>query len=235
MKLIIANKTYSSWSMRPWLVLKHFDINFDEVLIPFGETFDDPNWKAVVSQYTPAGKVPALLDGDIKVWETLAMIEYIAELYPHLAIWPKDKAARSMARAISSEMHAGFGALRNACPMNLGKKHASKERGAGVMSNVERICALWKTAREQFGSNGQFLFGEFSAADAMFAPVTTRLMTYSIDVDAHSQDYIAAIYALPAFKEWQKAALNERWIVPLDEADEPILENYRPHLESISL
>ncbi len=93
MKLIIANKTYSSWSMRPWLVLKHFDIPFDEVLVPFGETFDDPNWKAVVSQYTPAGKVPALVDGDIRVWETLAMIEYVAELYPELAIWPKDKAA----------------------------------------------------------------------------------------------------------------------------------------------
>ncbi len=230
MKLIIANKTYSSWSMRPWLVLKHFGIAFDEVLIPFGATFDDPNWKAVVSQYTPAGKVPALVDGDVRVWETLAMIEYVAELYPQLAIWPKDPAARAMARAISSEMHAGFGALRNACPMNLGKKHFAKERGKSIADNVERVCELWKTAHGTFGAGGQFLFGEFSAADAMYAPLATRLVTYSISVDVESQKYIDAIYALPAFVDWQKAALNERWIVPLDEADEPVVENYRPHL-----
>jgi glutathione S-transferase len=230
MKLIIANKTYSSWSMRPWLVLKHFYIPFSEVLIPFGASFDDPNWKAAIADYTPAGKVPALLDGQIKVWETLAMIEYIAELHPELAIWPKDAAARAMARAISSEMHAGFGALRNSCPMNLGKKHESKERGEGVASDVTRVCELWKTARTQFGAGGDYLFGEFSAADAMFAPLATRLVTYSIPVDNQSQAYVDAIYALPAFKEWQKSALNERWIVPLDEADEPVIENYRPHL-----
>ena len=211
-------------------MLKHFGIAFDEVLVPFGKTFDDPNWKAVISQYTPAGKVPALVDGDTRVWETLAMIEYIAELYPDLAIWPKSKAARAMARAISSEMHAGFGALRSACPMNLGKKHAAKDRGKGIMDNVERACEIWKSARERFGSSGPFLFGEFSAADAMYAPLATRLVTYSIAVDKESQNYVDALYALPAFVEWQKAALNERWIVPLDEADELVIENYRPHL-----
>ncbi len=135
-----------------------------------------------------------------------------------------------MARAISSEMHAGFGALRNACPMNLGKKHAAKDRGKGIMDNVHRACEIWKTSREKFGLNGPFLFGEFSAADAMYAPLVTRLITYSIPVDAEAQSYIDAIYALPAFVEWQKAALNERWIVPLDEANEPVVENYRPHL-----
>jgi glutathione S-transferase len=230
MKLIIANKTYSSWSMRPWLVLKAFDIPFSEVLIPFGATFDDPNWKAAIADYTPAGKVPALLDGKIKVWETLAMIEYIAELHPELPIWPKNTAARAMARAISSEMHAGFGAIRNSCPMNLGKKHESKERGSAVSADVARICAIWNEARTQFGAGGDFLFGEFSAADAMFAPLATRIVTYSIPVDTQSQAYVDTIYELPAFKEWQKSALNERWIVPLDEADEPVVENYRPHL-----
>ncbi len=230
MKLIIANKVHSSWSMRPWLVLKHFGIPFDEVLVPFGPTFDDPEWKAVVSQFTPAGKVPALVDDKIQVWETLAIIEYTADIHPELAIWPKEIAARAMARAISSEMHAGFGALRNACPMNLGKKHAAKDRGPAVAADVARVCKIWKAARDQFGAGGPYLFGNFSAADAMYAPLVTRLVTYNIAVDAASQKYIEAIYDLPAFKEWRKSALSERWIVPLDEADEPVIENYRPHL-----
>jgi glutathione S-transferase len=234
MKLIIANKVHSSWSMRPWLLLTHFGIPFEEVLIPFGPTFDDPDWKAKVRAYSPAGKVPALVDGDIRVWESLSIMEYVAERRPDLAIWPRDPAARALARNIASEMHSGFSALRNACPVNLGKRHAPKDRGPAVAADVARITAIWNECRARHGAHdspgGPFLFGAFTAADAMYAPVCTRLRSYSIAVDPVSEAYCDAIYALPAFTAWREAALKEPWIVPEDEMDEPVLENYRPHL-----
>ena len=232
MKLVIGNKCHSSWSMRPWLVMTHFGLPFEEVLVPFGPTFDDPDWKAKVAHYTPAGKVPALVDDDLQVWETLAIIEYLADKFPDRAIWPRDPKARSLARSISSEMHAGFSALRSACPCNLGRKHPEKDRGPKVAADVARITQIWNDARLKYGkATGQpFLFGEFCAADAMFAPVATRFHTYSIPVDPASRAYVDAIYDLPAFRAWRDAALKETWIVPEDEADEPTLENYRPHL-----
>jgi glutathione S-transferase len=231
MKLIIANKLHSSWSLRPWMLLTQFGIPFEEVMINFGPTFDDPAWKAKVAAYTPAGKVPALVDGDIKVWESLAIMEYVGETHPHLPIWPKDKASRAMARAISSEMHAGFSALRNACPMNIGFRHPPKDRGPQVAADVARICAIWNEARARFGGGGSFLFGAFSAADAMYAPVTQRITGYSIAVDAVSQAYVEAVQATPAFQSWRKAALAETWIIPEDEVDEPVAEDFRPHLK----
>jgi glutathione S-transferase len=231
MKLVIANKLHSSWSLRPWMLLTQFGIPFEEVMINFGPTFDDPAWKARVAAYTPAGKVPALVDGDIRVWESLAIMEYVAETHPHLPIWPRDKAARAMARAISSEMHAGFSALRNACPMNFGFRHAPKDRGPQVAADVARICGIWSEARARFGAGGPFLFGEFSAADAMYAPVTQRLTGYSIAVDQVSQAYVEALQGTPAFQSWKKAALAETWIIPEDEVDEPVAEDFRPHLK----
>jgi glutathione S-transferase len=234
MKLIIANKVHSSWSMRPWLLMTHFGVPFEEVLIPFGPTFDDPEWKAKVKAHNPSGKVPALVDGDTQVWESLSIMEYIADLRPDLAIWPADRAARALARSISSEMHAGFSALRNACPVNLGKRHAPKDRGPKVAADVARITQIWTDCRARHGakdpSGGPFLFGAFTAADAMYAPVCTRLRSYSIAVDPVSEAYCDAIYALPAFVQWRAAALKEPWIVPEDEVDEPVLDNYRPHL-----
>lgn len=230
MKLVIANKVHSSWSMRPWLLLKAFGIPFEEVLIPFGPTFDDPAWKAEVARYTPAGKVPALIDGEITVWESVAILEYIADRFPETAIWPKDRAARALARSIVAEMHAGFSALRNACPVNLGKRHAPKDRGPKVAADVARVTQIWNDCRKCYGAGGPFLFGDFTAADAMYAPVCTRFRSYSITVDPVSEAYCDAIYALPAFKAWREAALAEPWIVPEDEVDEPVLENYRPHL-----
>jgi glutathione S-transferase len=230
MKLIIANRLHSSWSLRPWLLLKAFNIPFEEVLIPFGPTFDDPEWKAKVKAHNPAGKVPALVDGTLQVWESLAIMEYIADKHPELDIWPRDRAARAFARSISSEMHAGFGALRNACPMNLGMRHAPKDRGPKVAADVTRVCAIWTEARTKHGAGGPFLFGTFSAADAMYAPVATRLRSYSISIDPVSEAYCDAIYAHPAFVEWREAALAEPWIVPEDEMDEPVVENYRPNL-----
>lgn len=231
MKLLIGNKVHSSWSLRPWILMTHFGIPFEEILIPFGPTFDDPAWKAQVRAHNPQEKVPALVDGDVTVWESLAIMEYLADKYPDKNIWPRDMKARALARAIACEMHAGFSALRNACVMNLGMKHPPKDRGPAVAADAKRITQIWNDARARFGAGGPFLFGEFSAADAMYAPVTTRFRTYSIPVDAVSDAYIEAVQATPAFQSWRNAALQEPWIVPLDEADEPVLEDYRPHLK----
>ena len=161
-------------------------------------------------------------------------MEYIADRFPEHAIWPRDRAARAMARSISSEMHAGFSALRNACCMNLGKRFEPRDRGPGVAADVARVCGIWNEARDKFGKadGGPFLFGAFTAADAMYAPVTTRFRSYSISVDAASEAYIDAVHATPAFQDWRRAALAEPWIVPLDEADEPAAENFRPHLKA---
>jgi glutathione S-transferase len=230
MKLIIANKTHSSWSMRPWLVLKEFGIPFEEVLIPFGPTMDDPDWKRAVAEYTPARKVPSLVDGAIAVWDSLSIIEYIAEKRPDLPIWPRDPAARALARSICAEMHSGFGALRNACPMNLAWIHPVRDRGEAVAADVARITEIWRDARQRFGAGGPFLFGAFSAADAMFAPVTSRFTTYSIALDPVSAAYVAAVQATAGFQAWREAALAEPWIVAVDELDEPVLTDFRPQI-----
>ena len=234
MKLIIANKNHSSWSLRPWLLLTELGIVFEEVLVPFGETFDDPEWKRTISAFTPAGKVPALVDGPVQVWESIAIMEYVADRFPEKHVWPSDPAARAMARSIASEMHAGFQALRNACPMNLAWEHAPRDRGEKVAADVARINRIWRDARERFGekdpSGRPFLFGAFSAADAMFAPVTTRFTTYGIRLDAVGEAYIAAVQGTAGFQSWRTAALAEPWIVEEDEIDEPVLVDHRPHL-----
>lgn len=234
MKLIIANKNHSSWSLRPWLLLTELGIPFEEVLVPFGETFDDPEWKRTIFAFTPAGKVPALVDGPVQVWESIAIMEYVADRFPEKHVWPSDPAARAMARSIASEMHAGFQALRNACPMNLAWEHAPRDRGEKVAADVARINRIWRDARERFGekdpSGRPFLFGAFSAADAMFAPVTTRFTTYGIRLDAVGEAYIAAVQGTAGFRNWRMAALAEPWIVEEDEIDEPVLVDHRPHL-----
>jgi glutathione S-transferase len=213
--------------MRPWLLMQAFDIPFREVLVPFSKPMHSPEWKAEIRRYAPSGTVPSLADGEIAVWESLAIIEYLADRHPEFAIWPRDPAARAMARAISCEMHAGFTALRRACPMNLGKRFAERDRGHAVAQNVARICELWRLARERFGEGGPFLFGAFSAADAMYAPVVSRLDTYSIAVDPESRAYMDAVLAHPAFQEWREAALQETWTVPEDEVDEAPLADFR--------
>jgi glutathione S-transferase len=230
MKLVIANKNYSSWSLRPWLLLTAFGIPFEEVLIPFGRTFDDPDWKRAVSAFTPAGKVPALIDGEIQVWESLAIMDHVADMRPDLAIWPRDPAARAMARSVAAEMHAGFQALRGACPMNLAWVHAARDRGPKVAADVARISAIWRAARERFGGEGPFLFGAFTAADAMFAPVTARFSGYSIALDPVSAAYCDAVQATQGFQSWRLGAFAEPWIVAEDEANEPVLTDFRPSL-----
>jgi glutathione S-transferase len=225
MKLLIGNKCYSSWSLRAWLLMRAAGIAFTEQFVPL----DEPGFKETLFAAAPGsgGTVPVLVDGDIAVWETLAIVEYLHERFPGAGIWPRDAAARAHARAAASEMHAGFTALRGACPMNLGKRFGPRDRGPGVARDAERLAALWREARERFGAGGPFLYGAFCATDAMFAPVVTRLDTYGIAVDPLARDYMRAVLAHPAYREWLAAALAEPWIVAQDEVDEPALADLR--------
>ncbi|WP_262027699.1 glutathione S-transferase family protein [Microvirga sp. Mcv34] len=220
--LVIANKCYSSWSLRPWLLMKQLGVAFDEVVIPL----DLPDTKERVLRHSPAGKVPILIDGAVTVWESIAIMEYVGEAYA-APVWPEDREARPMARSVAAEMHAGFSGLRSACPMNLGKRYARKDRGEAVARDVARFSEIVRPARERFGAGGPFLFGAFTAADAMYAPLATRLDTYSIDLDTTTRAYVDAILALPAFQEWRSAAMTEEWVVAADEVDEEAIENYR--------
>jgi glutathione S-transferase len=213
--LVIANKMYSSWSLRPWLLLKQFGVAFDEVLIPL----DQPDTKERVLRHSPAGKVPVLIDGGATVWESLAIMDYVGESLG-ARVWPEERRARAMARSVAAEMHAGFQALRNACPMNLGKSFARRERGAAVDRDVARFEEVVGAARGLAGAGGPFLFGSFTAADAMYAPLATRLDTYGFALDPRTRAYVDAILAMPAFREWREAALRETWIVDDDEVDE---------------
>lgn len=225
MHLTIANKLYSSWSLRPWLVMKGFGIPFEETVIPMYQ----PDSKARMLAVSPTGKMPCLTDGDVTVWESLAIIEYLAEKFPEKAIWPQNPKARAHARAASNEMHAGFQALRNACPMNLGKRFAKKDYGPEVAGNVARISALWKEARKTFGAEGPFLYGAFSAADAMFVPVATRFDAYQIDVNAETRAYMDVVLSHPAFVAWREDALQEPWrISPYEEGQTPVEIFHRP-------
>ena len=214
--LVIGNKNYSSWSLRPWLAMRHAGIPFDERLL----LLSDENWKENIAALSPSGRVPVLLHGARTVWETLAILEYVHELYPDAGLWPEDRGARAEARAVANEMHAGFAALRNHMPMNLRRLDLKgKGRGPGVDEDIARICAIWRDCRARFGAGGDFLFGPFGAADAMFAPVVTRLDTYGVDLDETCAAYSRAVLGLPAFVEWRDAALQEPWIVPEDEID----------------
>ena len=228
MHLYIGNKLYSSWSLRPWIAMTALGIPFEETVIPLS----DAQFAGRIAAISDAGLVPVLVDGDVKVWETLAILEYLAETFPDKGVWPSDREARAHARAISAEMHAGFSALRSACPMNLGKRFARRDRGADVAANVARVCAVVGEARSRFGktAGGPFLYGRFSAADAMYAPLLTRLDTYAFEVDDVTRTYIDAVLTSDAFKEWLGAALKEDWIIADDEVDEPAIENLRPHL-----
>jgi len=207
LKLIIANKAYSSWSLRPWLLMTHFAIPFDETVVGLRR----PETRAEILKFSPTGKCPALVDGEIVVWESLAIIEYLAESYPHLPIWPTAKPARALARALSSEMHAGFTALRAHCPTQFLRPARKLPLTPEAAADVARIEAAWADARARFGAGGPFLFGAFSAADAMFAPVVNRLHIYDVPVAAQTRAYMAVIQALPAWKSWIAGAEGEPW------------------------
>lgn len=206
--LVIGNKNYSSWSLRPWLALKQTGADFKEIRLPLHTAEFDRE----IAQYSPSGKVPCLIDGDIKVWESLAICEYLAEKFPEASLWPKDPKARAYARSISNEMHAGFMGLRKNCPMNI-RERVKKEISEEIQSDVKRITEIWSQTRSQFGENGPFLFGRFTIADSMYAPVVTRFVTYGIKVDSVSKTYMDAILSLPAMKEWLSAAEKEEEVL----------------------
>jgi glutathione S-transferase len=207
LKLIVANKAYSSWSLRPWILLAQLKIPFEEVVI----SMDQPETRENMLKFAPTGKCPSLHDGKISVWESLAIIEYLAEAYPEKAVWPKGKAARAHARSLASEMHAGFVALRQACPTNFRRPVKAIPLNDEVRADVARIEAAWAHARATFGRGGPFLFGRFSAADAMFAPVVNRFHVYDVSVSTHTRAYMEAIMALPAWKAWIADAHVEPW------------------------
>ena len=212
MKLIIGNKKYSSWSFRPWIAMRVKEIAFDEELIPF----DFPAGNPAIKAATPAGKVPVLVDGDLVVWESLAILEYLADRFPEAGLWPGDIATRARARAMASEMHGGFGGLRSECPMNMARDVRPIEVSDAVRRDVARIEALWSEALA--ASGGPFLFGDFTIADAMFAPVVNRLEIYALSEHEAVSRYTAAMKALPAWAAWEAAGRAEPWIVEEDEA-----------------
>jgi glutathione S-transferase len=208
--LVIGNKNYSSWSMRPWLAMRATGIAFDEVFIPL---YTDKADKDRILSFSRAGKVPALVDGDITVWDSLSIIEYLAERFPEAKLWPADRAARAHARSISAEMHSGFMALRNECGMNLHRPVRAVTLSEDAQANVARVQEIWSDCRARHGGSGPFLFGAFTAADAMYAPVVHRFRTYAIKVSPVAQAYMEAMMALPAFAEWTTAGLAETIVI----------------------
>jgi glutathione S-transferase len=210
--LYIGNKNYSSWSLRPWIAMEAAGIPFEEILIPFDFPAGNPRFREI----SPTGRVPVLHHGDLRVWESLSIIEYVAELYPEAGLWPKHPAQRAMARSVSMEMLSGFRALRSACPMNIRRAKAKIALPDGVMDDVARIETIWREMRAACG--GPFLFGAFSAADAMFAPVVNRFDVYDLVTASDTLSYMAAVKGHPAWLKWEAAARAEPWIVPEDEA-----------------
>lgn len=215
LQLVIGNKNYSSWSMRPWVALRASNIPFEEIFIPLYTGEAD---KRRILGFTQSGKVPVLIDGDVTVWDSLAIIEYVAERFPEKRLWPEDSARRAHARSISAEMHSGFAALRNECGMNLHRPVGAIALSADARADIARVQQIWIECRERYGKMGPFLFGSFSGADAMFAPVVHRFRTYAIEVEPDARAYMDAMMSLRAFQEWTRAGLAETLIVEKFEA-----------------
>jgi glutathione S-transferase len=217
LKLVIGNKNYSSWSFRPWIAMKVAGIAFEEEVI----SLDAADFKARVGTISGTGKVPALADGGVKVWESLAILEYLDETFPQARLWPAEAAARAHARAIAAEMHAGFAPLRRHLPMNMWRPVIRRDLTPEVQANARRIEAMWTDCRTRFGGGSAFLFGAFGAADAMYAPVVSRFHTYGVEVAPAARAYMDAVMAVPAWREWRTAALAEPWVLAEDEVDWP--------------
>jgi glutathione S-transferase len=202
MTLVIGSKRFSSWSLRPWLALKKAGVEFEEVEIKLRES----DTKNRILEWSPSGKVPCLVHGSLKIWDSLAICEYVAELCPKALLWPQGAEARAVARAVSAEMHSGFPALRSTCPMDVCVRTPMTELPPEVLVEVERIKTVWNECRHRYGQGGPFLFGRFSIADAMYAPVVSRFATYAIKLDRVSKTYCEAVWALPAMQEWKTNA-----------------------------
>jgi glutathione S-transferase len=218
-QLVIGNKNYSSWSMRGWVLLRALLIDFEEVQLKF----HTEGWRKNIGRWSPAGLVPVLwLDGE-PVWDTLAIAETVAERWPDRHAWPRDARARSVARSVCAEMHAGFQALRQAMPMNIRGSYPGRGMSPEVAKDIDRIVASWTMCRERFGQGGALLFGAFSAADAFYAPVATRFVTYGVQLPDVARRYVDAVLALPAVQEWSTAARVEPEVIA---AEEPYAHHY---------
>lgn len=204
LKLVIGDRNYSTWSLRPWLAIKQAGLPFEEIMIPLR----DSQTKTEILKYSPSGKIPCLIDGQTVVWDSLAICEYLAEKSPSL--WPGDRKARAEARSIAAEMHSGFPALRQGMPMDILASKPFDERSAEVTADIARIVAIWEACRARYAKTGPFLFGSFSIADAMFAPVVWRFLTYVVDLPPASKAWVETMTALPAMQEWRAGAQAEK-------------------------
>ena len=211
MRLIIGNKNYSSWSLRAWLPMKHLQLPFEEERIALFE----PGYKERILARSPAGKVPVLIDGSVTVWDSLAIGEYLADKFPDRGLWPHPPAERARARSISAEMHSGFPELRSYMPMNIRGSFPGKGRTPAVAADIARICGIWRECLR--ASDGPFLFGAFGLADAMYAPVAARFLTYAVDLEAGLAAYVDRIWNLPAMQEWRADAVAETEVIAEDE------------------
>ena len=210
LKLIIGNKNYSSWSLRPWLALRQMGLDFEEIRIPLYQE----GAAAQLRRYSPAGKVPILQHGAVTVWDSLAILEYLAEQFPDRPWWPEEPTARAIARSIAAEMHSGFLQVRQHLPMNIRASYPNREFTAETHAEIERILTIWRDCRQTYGSAGDFLFGPFAIADAMYAPVVFRFRTYGIALDPICQAYADTILALPALQPWITASHAEAETLP---------------------
>lgn len=203
--LVIGNKNYSSWSLRPWIIMKHFGVQFQEICIPLYQ----PDTADKIQQYSPSGKVPVLIHDSQIIWDSWAICEYLAELFPDKHWWTENQFYRAIARSVTAEMHSGFQHLRENMPMNCCAKLPGQGLTAAVQKDINRITSIWQECRAKFGQGGKFLFGEFTIADAFFAPVVMRFVTYDVQLDNVSKDYMQAILALPVMQDWLEAAKVE--------------------------
>jgi len=211
--LVIGNKNYSSWSMRPWVLLRQLGIPFEEVKLRFNSN----EWDAEIQRWSPSRLVPVLWRGEQSVWDSLAIMEAVNEWFPDRGVWPKDPLARAFARSAAAEMHSGFRDLRTHMPMNIRSSHPGKGLTPGVQANIDRIVALWTEARKRFGTGGPFLFGAFCACDAMYAPVVMRFKTYGVALPEEAAKYCAAMREAPGIAAWVSSALQEKEFVAEDE------------------
>ena len=216
LKLVVGNKNYSSWSMRPWVALRQAAIPFEEVQLKFDES-DGGLRVAGVQPYSPTGKVPALIVDGETVWDSLAICETAAELFPDKQLWPEAPQARRVARSACAEMHSGFQGMRGAMPMNIRSRYPGKGMTPAARKDIDRIVALWTDCRRRFGAGGGLLFGRFSIADAFYAPVVMRFQTYAVDLPRAAQEYCEAVQALSAVREWCDAGRRENEFVQADE------------------
>jgi glutathione S-transferase len=205
LKLVIGSKNFSSWSLRGWLALEHTGAPYEEIFVSFG----DPDWREQIKRHSPSGKVPYLIDGALGIWDSLAIVEHLHEKFPAANLWPRDPAARALARSVVAEMHSGFTALRSNMPMDLQENAPGKGHTPEALADAARVQEIWRACRSRFGAGGPYLFGAFSAADCFYAPVVFRFLSYGVPLDATAQGYCDAILTHPIVKKWRDAGLKE--------------------------